>query len=326
MTPPPVPLTEIESGLRAPVKTLPSKLFYDARGSELFERITGLPEYYLTRAEQAIMDVYAGEMCAEIGAGALLVELGSGSSLKTRALLDRLERPAAYVPVDISARHLAASAREIAGRYPGLEVIPVSADYDRDFALPAAAVAARKVVVYYPGSTIGNFHPEDAVTFLRKVREICGGPSSPGAGAGAGAGAGPEVLIGVDLKKDPGLLHRAYNDCEGVTAAFNLNILVHLNRVYGLDFDPDRFEHHAFYNEPAGRIEMHLRSLADQAVEINGARIEIAAGECIWTESSYKYSLGEFTALAARAGFRTRREWTDPNRLFGVQYLEANQG
>ena len=304
-----IPLPEILHGLRSPVKTLPSKLFYDEAGSQLFDRITRLPEYYLTRTELAIMEAAVGEMCGEIGPGALVVELGSGSSRKTRALLDRLKRPAGYVPVDISAGSLAASARAIAARYPDLEVLPVCADYEQDFALPVPAVEARKTVVYYPGSTIGNFHSEDAVDFLRRIRSVCGG--------------GCEILIGVDLKKDPGLLHRAYNDCEGVTAAFNMNILAHLNRVYGLAFDLDRFEHLAFYNESEGRIEMHLRSPSAQTIEINGAQIHLAAGECIWTESSYKFTLPEFGALASKAGFAVKRVWMDFNRLFSVQYLEV---
>jgi dimethylhistidine N-methyltransferase len=300
---------EIERGLLGAVRTLPSKLFYDERGSALFERITALPEYYLTRTEQAIMDASVGEICTEIGPGALLVELGSGSSRKTRALLDRLVEPAGYVPVDISEVHLLESARRIAARYPHVHVLPVCADYERDFTLPDPPAPPRKTVVYYPGSTIGNFHPDDAAGFLRRIRSICGGLA--------------EILIGVDLKKDPGLLHRAYNDCDGVTAEFNLNILAHVNEAYGADFDLARWEHEAVYNPDAGRIEMYLCSRTDQEVRLNEARIRFTAGERIWTESSYKYTLADFTALAARAGLATRRVWMDHNRLFSVQYLEG---
>jgi dimethylhistidine N-methyltransferase len=280
----------------------------------LFDEICALHEYYLTRTEKTIMDASVEEMCERIGPEALLVELGSGSSLKTRALLDRLVRPAGYVPVDISAEHLTESARQIAERYPDLHVLPVCADYERDFELPTPPSAPRKIVVYYPGSTIGNFHPEHAGAFLRHIRSICGPVLSEGEG--------PEILIGIDLKKEPGLLHRAYNDCDGVTAAFNLNILAHINRMYDLAFDLESFEHRASYNAEAGRIEMYLCSKVEQVVRLNGTAIAFQAGECIWTESSYKYTLDEATALAAAAGFTPQQVWMDFNRLFSVQYLQ----
>lgn len=295
--------------LAGPQKLLPSKLFYDERGSQLFDRICDLPEYYLTRTEQAIMTEFVAEMCACIGPRALLVELGSGSSVKTRALLDHLESPAAYIPIDISATHLAASAAAIAARYPALEVIPVSADYEQVFALPLTGLRPQKKVVYFPGSTIGNFHPPDVISFLNHIRAICGGKC--------------DILIGVDLKKDAGILHRAYNDCDGITAEFNLNILRHLNAVYGADFNPDSFSHVAYYNADAGRIEMHLKSLSTQSVLIFGQEIRFNAGENIWTESSYKYSLDDFNALAEQAGFQTSQVWTDYHRMFSVQYLET---
>ena len=294
--------------LDQPLKLLPSKLFYDERGSRLFDRICDLPEYYLTRTEQAIMTEFVGEMCAKIGPGALLIELGSGSSLKTRALLDHLDNPSAYIPIDISAAHLSASAAAIASKYPHLEVIPVCADYEQDFRLPEPAVPPAKKVVYFPGSTVGNFHPPEVVSFLRHITAICGGEC--------------EVLIGVDMKKDPGILHRAYNDCDGVTADFNLNILQHINVVYGADFDLKAFAHTAFYNQEAGRIEMHLESLRQQVVRIHGKEVQFERGERIWTESSYKYSLDEFNTLAEQAGLRTSMVWTDYHRMFSVQYLE----
>lgn len=300
-------ISDIIRCLSADEKILPSKLFYDERGSQLFDRICELPEYYLTRTEQAIMHDSVAEMCDRIGSNALLAELGSGSSIKTRILLDHLECPAGYIPIDISADHLAASAAAIARRYGALEVLPVCADYDQDFQLPATTKAPAKTVVYFPGSTVGNFHPPEVVLFLRRIRKIFGGEA--------------EILIGVDMKKDPGILHRAYNDCDGVTAAFNLNILDHLNQVYGADFDLDAFEHVAFYNETDGRIEMHLKSTRRQYVHIHDTVIEFEPGQQIWTESSYKYTINEFDSLARQAGFRTDKVWTDYHRFFSVHYL-----
>ena len=300
---------EVLAGLRRRRKRLPCKYFYDAEGSRLFDRICELEEYYLTRTELAIMDRHAGEMAAAIGPRAMLIEYGSGSSTKTRVLLDRLDAPAAYVPIDISGEHLTESAGSLARAYPQLEVLPVCADYTTRFEVPRPESHAARRVVYFPGSTIGNFEPDDALAFLRRVARVCGD--------------GGGLLIGVDLKKDPAVLHAAYNDAQGVTAAFNLNLLARLNRDLGADFDPAAFAHYAFYNPRRGRIEMHLLSRAPQRVRIDGATIQFAEGEGVFTESSYKYGLLDFTELAKRAGFNSERVWTDADRRFSVHYLTA---
>lgn len=298
---------EVLTGLRQPLKQLPAKLFYDEQGSHLFDQICHLPEYYPTRTEQAIMDTYIPEMAALLGQGVLLIEYGSGSSQKTRTLLNYLPWPAGYVPIDISKEHLMQSAAEITLTYPGLEVLPVCADYEKVYQIPVPAQVASRRVVYYPGSTIGNFHPTEAIAFLKQVRGRCGQDC--------------ELLIGVDLKKDKTILHQAYNDSAGVTAAFNLNILTRLNREFGANFKLDQFKHDAFYNEDAGRIEMHLVSLREQTVRVNDRMISLRAGERIWTESSYKYTVTEFAHLAAQAGFKLKKVWTDSRRWFSVQYF-----
>ncbi|HEY3268475.1 MAG TPA: L-histidine N(alpha)-methyltransferase [Armatimonadota bacterium] len=300
---------DVLNGLSATPKTLPSKYFYDAAGSRLFDAICRLNEYYPTRTETAIMESRAAEMAECIGPGAVLVEYGSGSSTKTRILLDRLPDLAAYVPLDISRDHLRRSADRLAGEYPGLPVHPVCADYTAPFRLPAFEQANARWAVYFPGSTIGNFHPNEAIPFLRRVASVVG----PGGG----------LLIGVDLKKDTRVLEAAYNDRRGVTAAFNLNLLHRINRELGANFNPDQFQHYAFYNEGRGRIEMHLFSLADQTVRLNGTELAFEADETILTEVSYKYSLDDFARLAADAGFTVQKVWTDPACLFSVQYLAA---
>jgi dimethylhistidine N-methyltransferase len=298
---------DVRHGLHRPRKELPCKYFYDARGSELFDAICELDEYYLTRTELDVTARHAGEMAAHLGRDCLLVEYGSGSGVKTRLLLDRLESPAAYVPVDISGEHLALSAAALVERYPHLEVRPVCADFTRPFALPVPKRPAARAAVYFPGSTIGNFSPPAAVRLLRGIAELVG----PGGG----------LLIGVDRKKDVGVLEAAYNDARGVTAAFNRNLLVRINRELGADFAVERFLHRAVYNARRGRIEMHLVSDRPQAVHLAGETFRFAAGEGIRTECSYKYGPGEFEALAARAGFRARAAWTDEAGLFGVHYL-----
>ena len=298
---------EVLCGLRRAQKELPSKFFYDERGSQLFEQITALDEYYLTRTELGIMRDHAGEMAAVLGPRCLLIEYGSGSSTKTRLLLNHLLQPAAYVPIDISKEHLIQAASALAAAYPALEVLPVCADYTTDFALPTPTTPVARRVVYYPGSTIGNFDREPALRFLRHIAYVCG----PRGG----------LLIGVDLRKDPVKLHHAYNDWEGVTAAFNLNLLARINCELGADFPLDRFHHYAFYNPREGRVEMHLVSLADQTVHVGDAAFSFAVGESIWTESSYKYRLADFAAMAGAAGFAVEQVWTDPQELFSVQYL-----
>jgi dimethylhistidine N-methyltransferase len=300
-------LEEVLAGLRARPKSLPPKLFYDERGSELFAMICRTPEYYPTRTEAAIMREHAGAMASMIGPRAMLIEYGSGTADKTRILLDQLDTPVAYVPIDISREHLLESSSEIASDYPGLAVLPVCADYDQPVDLPSPREPVERRIVYFPGSTIGNFHPDDAVAFLARMARRAGPRGA--------------VLIGVDLKKDPALLNAAYNDTGGVTAAFNLNMLVRLNREIGADFDVERFAHRAFYNEDEGRIEMHLVSEAAQTVTLGRCSIAFTRHESIWTESSYKYSLDGFARLAARAGLRVDRVWTDADTLFSVQYL-----
>jgi len=303
---------EVLAGLLAPRKRLPCKYFYDEEGSALFDRICELPEYYLTRTEMGIMRDHAGEIARRIGPGCQLVELGSGSSVKTRLLLDALPDVAAYVPVDISGEHLRRSAARLAAAYPNVEVLPVCADYTREFAVPppsSAAAGACRRVAYFPGSTVGNFDPDEARQFLRRIASLV----RPGGG----------LLIGFDLKKDPALLHAAYNDAAGVTAAFNLNVLARLNRELGADFDVGQFRHYAFYQPNAGRIEMHLVSERPQSVRMNGDRIVVGRGESIHTECSYKYTPAEFEHLARSAGFEPAGRWTDPREWFCVEYLVA---
>ena len=297
----------IVNGLSREPKSLPCKFFYDARGSELFEQICRLPEYYLTRTEIAILEERADEIAAQIGPHCRLIELGSGGSHKVRILLHALEAPAAYIPVDISRDHLREAAAQLAADFPELPVIAVCADYTRPFDLPKVPGPSGKRVGFFPGSTIGNFEPQQVVQFLDHWAELLG--------------PGGEMLIGVDLKKEPEILDAAYNDRAGINAAFNLNLLERINRELGGDFDLDRFEHHAFYNPAAGRVELYLKSLADQSVRVAGRRFDFAADELIHTENSYKYAIPEFGALAARAGFRTIHTWTDRADLFSVHYL-----
>ncbi len=299
---------DVLTGLQKPHKTLPPKLFYDEQGSQLFDAITELPEYYPTRTEQAILDARIGEIAALVGEDVLLVEYGSGSSQKTRTLLSHLPKLAGYVPIDISRDYLWETAVSLSAAYPDLQIMPVAADYEADFQLPTPARPAAKVVAYFPGSTIGNFHPHEAVGFLKQMRQVCGDTCG--------------LLIGVDLKKDPQRLHDAYDDSAGVTAAFNLNMLARLNRELGAAFDLDAFRHVALYNRDAGRIEMHLQSTREQTVRVNGLTVHFDAGECIWTESSYKYTISEFAKLAAQAGFQPVQAWTDDEKLFSVQYFE----
>lgn len=301
---------EILEGLRAPRKTLPCKYFYDARGSQLFEQICDLPEYYLTRTELAIMETHAADMAAALGPRILLVEPGSGSSVKTRLLLDKLSEPRAYVPVDISREHLVHAADRLNRRYPALEVLPVCADFSQPFALPAPHRAAARTVIYFPGSTIGNFEPATAVQLLEWLRRLAGRDGG--------------LLIGVDLQKDPAILERAYNDAAGVTAAFNLNLLRRLNSELDSDFDLSRFRHRAVYNRAEGRIEMHLVSLNNQAVTIADETIRFRADEIVVTEYSYKHTLPGFAALAVQAGWSVQKVWTDDRRWFSVQYLTVS--
>jgi len=291
------------AGLALPQKALPPKYFYDDPGSRLFERICRLPEYYLTRTELALTRANIAAIARFAGRGCELVEYGSGESLKTRLLIRAL-RPAAYLPVDISQAALRGAAERLGREFPWLEIVPVNGDFSRPVELPRSRAPR---VVYFPGSTIGNLSPEEAHAFLSMTR-----------------GQAARMLVGVDLRKAATTLHAAYNDSRRVTAAFNLNLLARINRELGADFDPKSFEHYAFYNAAAGRIEMHLVSLTRQNVRIGRHRFAFEAGESIHTENSYKYSIEGFRALAAAAGYLGEKTWTDRRGLFALHALRAN--
>ena len=300
-------MAELIAGLSQPQKEISPKYFYDETGSQLFEKITELPEYYLTDAELEIMRTQVDDMAALIGRQASLIEFGSGSSLKTRILLEHLDELAAYVPVDISEEHLYASAMLIRSEFPHVPVHPVVADFTKSFQLPTPEVMPVKNVVYFPGSTIGNFEYEEALELLRVMHTE--------------AGEGGALLIGVDLQKDPEIIDAAYNDSQGVTAEFNLNMLQHLNNAFGANFNVDAFEHRAEYDENEGRVVLELVSQEDQTVELGNTEFDIADGEAILTEYSHKYTLDGFARMAEQTGFRVEKVWTDPDELFSVQYL-----
>jgi dimethylhistidine N-methyltransferase len=299
---------DVIDGLSQPSKRLPPKYFYDAAGSLLFEQITALPEYYLTRTEMALFDAHLDDIAAVLGEGFCLVEYGSGTTRKVRKLLERL-RPAAYVPVDISGEHLAAQARALHGDFPWLDVFPTCADFTGPFALPDP-VKDLPHVGFFPGSSIGNFEPAGAQEFLANVRTTLG--------------AGGSLLIGVDRKKDVAVLERAYNDAQGVTAEFNKNVLLHINDRLGADFAADAFAHEARYDSERGCVQMFLRSLADQTVIIGDVEVSFRAGETIHTENSFKYHPDEFLDLARRGGFGPVAWWTDDDDRFALFLLEAS--
>jgi len=303
--------TDALQGLAATPKSISPKYFYDQYGSELFDRITGLKDYYPTRTETAILQDAAPEIARLAGDDCLLIEYGSGSSQKTRILLDALrDRNPAYLAIDISGDHLVASAQQLADEYPEIDVYAVCADYSHPIALPREALArAGKRLAFFPGSTIGNFTPDAAQRFLAASLETVGP---------AGA-----MLIGVDLAKSTEVLEAAYDDVNGLTAAFNRNLLARMNNELGADFSLDAFRHVALYDEEKGRIEMHLESARPQTITLDGHRFDFAEGERLHTENSYKYTLDQFAALAARAGYRTARTWTDPKDWFSVHWLEA---
>jgi dimethylhistidine N-methyltransferase len=290
------------AGLSRLQKALPPKYFYDDAGSRLFERICRLPEYYLTRAELALTRLHVASIARFAGKRCELIEYGSGESLKTRLLIRAL-RPAAYLPVDISAAALRGAKQRLSREFPWLDIVPVNGDFSRPIRLPQPSAPR---VVYFPGSTIGNLTPEEAHAFLAMTR-----------------GQASRMLVGVDLRKDANVLHAAYNDSRGVTAAFNLNLLARINRELGANFDLKRFSHYAFYNAAAGRIEMHLVSLKKQTVSIAGHRFGFEPGESIHTENSYKYSADGFGALAAQAGFSVHKTWTDRRGLFALHALRS---
>jgi len=298
--------TDAVAGLTATPKRLPPKYFYDAIGSELFERITALPEYYLTRCEVGILNEHARDIAALIPPGAALIEFGSGSSAKTRIVLSVANSLAAYVPVDISSEFLHQQVQSLRLEYPKVAMLPVAADFSKPFDLPQAVEKLPRAG-FFPGSTIGNLEPHEAAAFLRHAGRILGGGST--------------FIVGVDLVKDTRVLQKAYNDAEGVTARFNLNLLARINRELGAEFDLDAFEHHAFFNRERSRIEMHLASLKRQRMRLCGECIDFRAGETIHTENSYKYSIESFGALARGAGWSPVAVWTDAGKRFSVHAL-----
>lgn len=298
---------DLTAGLRQKPKRIACKYFYDARGSQLFDRICRLPEYYQTRTEMALLREHADEIAGLMGSHVELVEFGAGSLAKVRILLDALDSPKSYVPIDISGDYLLEVAVGLEEDYPDMALRPVIADFTRAIALPQPNGAARRVG-FFPGSTIGNFTREAAVTFLRNA---------------AGALKGGGLLIGTDLVKDPAILHAAYNDSAGVTAAFNKNLLLRANRELGANFALNHFAHYACYNPAQMKIEMYLISLTRQIVRIAGETFRFAEGEAVHTEDSHKYTVESFTGLAAEAGFTLLKSWTDPGRLFAIHWLET---
>jgi len=298
---------QVLAGLAASPKTLPAKLFYDERGSKLFNRITELPEYYPTRTELGIMRNAIDEMVEAVGPRAVVIEYGSGDGRKSRLLLDHLIDPAAYIPVEISRTELIEATARLRRDYPGLEVRPVCADYTQKLDLPDARGERLRRVVYFPGSTIGNFDPDDARAFLERSAEVCG----PGGG----------MLIGVDLVKDPDVLRAAYDDARGVTAEFNYNLLRRINRELAGDFDVDAFTHAPRWNGRRSRMESHLRSDRVQTAHVAGLPFTFDRGETVHTENSYKYTFDSFSALASSAGWRVEKLWTDRDAWFSVQWL-----
>ncbi len=297
---------EIIEGLLKPQKTLPPKYFYDKTGSELFDAITELEEYYPTRTEIGIMTRRVEQMARLMGPKASLIEFGSGSSAKTGRLLNAMHAPAAYVPVEISKDHLVNAARRIAEQYSHVEVLPVCADFTQPFDLPTPEVMPERNVVYFPGSTVGNFYPDEARSLLNTMARI--------------AKRGGGLLIGVDLKKDKAILEAAYNDAKGVTRDFNLNILKRINRELNANFDLGAFTHRAIYNEEMGRIEMHLVSRMEQTVKLGHHTVQFARDEYILTECSHKFTVDQFAERAAEAGFRKEQVWVDDNKLFSVHF------
>lgn len=302
-------LADVLAGFTASPKTLPAKYFYDARGAQLFERICELPEYYPTRTEMAIMQARVWEMAAVMAKPSCIIEFGSGSGRKTRMLLDAL-MPEAYMPIDISREQLIDSAQAIARDFHAIKVRAVCADYTASLELPLHDLPELAKTVYFPGSTIGNFTPDEARAFLARSKAMVGADGG--------------LLIGVDLKKDKAVLDAAYDDSAGVTAEFNLNVLARIERELAARLDRSAFEHRAFYNESLGRVEMHLRARRDNDVVIDGKTFQFRAGETIHTENSYKYHIEEFAALGESAGWRHVAVWTDSGRLFSVHYFRAS--
>jgi dimethylhistidine N-methyltransferase len=298
--------TEIIAGLKQTPKRIQSKFFYDERGSRLFEEITGLEEYYLTRSEIEILRKYLGEMALLIGTGAVVVEFGTGAGVKTKMLLEAIENPQAYIPIDISNEQLAEASRELSIQFPLLDIRPVCADYTSTVAIPLDGETAGKKVVFFPGSTIGNFTPEEAIGFLRQVANLAGPDGA--------------LLIGFDRNKSTKVLEDAYNDSLGITAKFNLNLIQRINREFAVNIPVENFDHFAFFNNDESRIEMHLVSRAEQTLMLDGEEIHLCEEEHIITEYSYKYSSPAFQGMLGSSRFVVQERWTDSNGYFEVCY------
>jgi len=298
--------TEVLNGLSRRPRAIPCRFLYDARGSELFERITELEDYYPTRTEIGLLERYAPDIAELAGAGVVIVEFGSGSSRKTEILIAALPALAAYVAIDISAAALSEAATRLRARFPDLEVVTVTGDFNDAMDLPASLAATRKLG-FFPGSTIGNLGNEEAISFLSNARERLGPDGA--------------LLLGVDLKKPESILVPAYDDSEGVTAAFNLNLLTRINRELGGSFDPTKFAHEAIYNAEAGRVEIYITSREDQEVTVLGQSFAFARGERIHTENSHKYAIEDITAMAEAAGWTHARAWVDDDNLFSLNML-----
>lgn len=304
-------LSDVTGGLAGSPKSLPCKYLYDRAGSILFDQICELDEYYVTRAELEIMAGASREMAEQLGHGVMLIEYGSGSSTKTRLLLDELVDPSSYVPVEISRSHLQLSANRLAHLYPHIEILPVCADFTEAFDLPAPVKPPSHVAVYFPGSTIGNFEPHEAKILLRQIADHCG--------------IGGGLLIGIDLQKEPSTLEAAYDDQQGITAAFNLNLLKRMQRELKAEVSTDNFKHEAVYNRALGRVEINLVSLTDQTICIGEHTFHCAAGERIHTEYSHKYTVKGFAELAAANGFELHKHWTDAKQQFAVLHLVVSE-
>ncbi len=296
-------------GMKSAPKRVPCKYFYDAAGSVLFDEICELPEYYQTRTELALLSAHAAEFAAIMGPGIELIEFGAGALTKVRVLLDALDAPRTYIPIDISGDYLEKVCSALNAEYPALRLDPVVADFTRPFVLPSPRHDKARPIGFFPGSTIGNFSPEESIAFLKTVSGIVRGGG---------------LLIGVDLVKDEGVLHAAYNDARGVTGAFNKNLLARANRELGANFNLDLFAHRAIFNAKASRIEMYLVSLDDQEIEISGETVEFSELEAVHTEDSYKYTIESFRALAWEAGLVPRQVWSDAAGLFSIHWLEAD--
>src|SRR5256714_25503 len=298
---------EVLRGLSKSPRQLPCKFFYDEHGAELFQKICELREYYITRTKMEILRVHGAEMASALGSHIELIGLGTGAGTKTRILLEELHEPRVYLPIDISKEQLEKSCARFQQMFPALQILPVAADYLEPFELPLPRHLSSRSVIYFPGSTIGNFDPETASAFLSRLVEL--------------AGDGGGLLIGVDLQKDRHVLEAAYNDSAGVTASFNKNLLARANRELGADFDLHRWQHHAIYNSIDGRMELYLISEIEQTVRIPDREFHFRAGEEILTEYSYKHTISGFIELARQAGFRFEQVWTDDARWFGVFYF-----